>query len=183
MDIQEVKKQLNTKDTIAILHSLGVDVLRANGDALVFPTVCHNSIEDGGSDKLYYYNNSKLFNCYTECEGSFDLIELIQKIYLHSYSQEISIFEAINYIGAQINKDFSVTAPSFKTDSRDDISQFIKKLEQDDTLTVYDDVVLDVFTDVGVERMLGEGISKEMIQEKNVMVWLLILELRLLWGI
>ena len=36
---------------------------------LVMPTACHNSNLDEASWKLYYYKNTHIFYCYTNCQG------------------------------------------------------------------------------------------------------------------
>lgn len=76
MNAAELKKQLTADD----IKEFIVKVLKQeeptddNHGNLIFNTFCHG----GDSHKLYYYDDSQLFVCYTNC-GSFDLYELIQK--------------------------------------------------------------------------------------------------------
>ena len=172
MNIQEIKKQLDTTDIENILHSFGVDAVRHSGQALVFPTVCHNAIEDGGSDKLYFYNNSNLFTCYTECGTSFDIIELIQKIFSISYGQELSLFEAINVIENRLNKNFELNT-EYTSDNSDEmhLSKFLLK-EPKEEITIYNDVVLDVFSKTDISNILGEGISQLAIDKFEISYYL-----------
>ena len=51
----------------------------AGGNFFTARTICHNHLGEG-SRKLYYYDNTKLFQCYTDCAGSFDIYELICKV-------------------------------------------------------------------------------------------------------
>ena len=81
MNIKEIREKLNIQDMVKILESVGVEAYFISEEKAIFPTVCHNNIDDNPSNKLYYYNNSKLFTCYTECDHSFDIVELLQKIY------------------------------------------------------------------------------------------------------
>ena len=43
---------------------------------IVARTICHG----GDTHKLYYYNNTQLFKCYSGSCGSFDIFELVQKV-------------------------------------------------------------------------------------------------------
>ena len=45
---------------------------------IVAQTICHNPPGEG-SRKLYYYRNTDLFQCYSNC-GTFDVFELLQKV-------------------------------------------------------------------------------------------------------
>ena len=74
-DKDEVKNALDIEDIFDILESLNAEPdLRE--DYIIAITVCHG----GDSHKLYYYENTQLFRCYSgEC-GVFDVFELIQII-------------------------------------------------------------------------------------------------------
>jgi len=53
----------------------------------ILPTICHNVNHDHASHKLYLYknlngqneDNTPLFHCYTECDKTFNVYQLIQK--------------------------------------------------------------------------------------------------------
>ena len=74
MDTSKVKQMLSTEDIICLV----TEGLGSNGNlwdasgAPIFQTVCHNS-PGYGSYKLYYYPDSQMFYCYTEC-GSMDFL-------------------------------------------------------------------------------------------------------------
>ncbi len=96
MNLMEIKEGLEPDNIKQILSEFGVFPVREETDHFVFPTVCHNM--EGGSEKLYYYFNSGLFSCYTECGESFDIFDLIRKMEkLHGYN--ITVFEAAEKIG------------------------------------------------------------------------------------
>ena len=69
-----VKRKLDIEDIYTLLEYFGAEP-EYNGDNIVCKTICHN----GDSRKLYYYENTSLFTCYTHC-GSFDIFELVQKV-------------------------------------------------------------------------------------------------------
>ena len=96
INFRELREKLSVEDIKRILAQQGVEPVRETDKYLVYPTVCHNVV--GGSPKLYYYTDTKLFKCYTECEGLFDIFELLIK--MHDLSgNEINIFQAIDLCG------------------------------------------------------------------------------------
>ena len=64
---QELREQLTEEDIIRILSEYGYEPVynKESSKFIVFPTCCHNL--EGGSPKLYYYKNTHLFTCFTEC--------------------------------------------------------------------------------------------------------------------
>ena len=46
---------------------------------LFFPTICHNPYGAHMNMKLYYYKDSHLFRCYTECDETMNIFKVIQK--------------------------------------------------------------------------------------------------------
>lgn len=96
MNLTEIKENLEPDNIKQILSEYGVLPIREESEYFVYPTICHNV--DGGSSKMYYYFNTKLFVCYTECDANFNIFELIQKVEaLQGY--KISIFDAAEKIG------------------------------------------------------------------------------------
>ena len=93
MDFRDLREQLTDEMIKDILAQFNVDPCWENETEIVFPTCCHNL--DGGSPKLFYYKNSKLFHCYTECASSFDIFTLLQKMYVLR-GQEITLRQAID---------------------------------------------------------------------------------------
>ena len=96
INFKELREKLSTEDIKRILAQYGVQPVREADKYLIFPTVCHNVT--GGSPKLYYYTESRLFKCYTQCEGLFDIFELLKKMYALN-GNEISVFKAIELCG------------------------------------------------------------------------------------
>ena len=58
MDYQKVINELQDKDVINLLLSLGADRYKETADAIIFPTICHNIDAAEASMKLYYYKNT-----------------------------------------------------------------------------------------------------------------------------
>jgi len=75
---EEVKEQISIEDIYNLLDFYSAEP-QIFGDYIVAKTICHNGIGEG-SRKLYYYDNTTLFKCYSGDCGTFDIFELIQKV-------------------------------------------------------------------------------------------------------
>jgi hypothetical protein len=79
INAQRIKEIITDEDIKNILAIYEVYPCSENDEFIIFPTVCHNLNPEDGSPKLYYYKNSKMFYCFTECNQSFDIFSLIIK--------------------------------------------------------------------------------------------------------
>ena len=76
----EIKNNLTIEQIYELVAELGGEPIMTNlGNSFVAKTICHNKFGEG-SHKLYYYDNTKLFQCYTDCGASFDIFELVTKV-------------------------------------------------------------------------------------------------------
>ena len=90
--LEKIKEQIGLEQMFDLLLTLGADpVLRE--DYIVCRTICHG----GSSHKLYYYENTRLFRCYTECSDTFDVFELVVKLN-STDGREYPLPAAIDYI-------------------------------------------------------------------------------------
>ena len=101
-----IKNSLSVEQMCAFLDELGSDP-QPQGSIILNRTVCHC----GNSHKLYYYNNTRLFRCYTDCGGdAFDIFELTRKVKSrevpkirydkegHTFEDDWNLPEAIEYV-------------------------------------------------------------------------------------
>lgn len=65
-------------------------------------TICHNPPGEG-SRKLYFYENSDLFKCYTDCDCAFDIFELTIKVAQIQSNRKIDLNDAVRYLAAKFN--------------------------------------------------------------------------------
>ena len=72
---EEVKEHIELEDIYNILDYYNAEP-QMFGDYITALTICHG----GNSRKLYFYQNTHLFRCYSDSCGSFDIFELIQKM-------------------------------------------------------------------------------------------------------
>ena len=65
-------------------------------------TICHNP-PGKGSRKLYFYENSDLFKCYTDCDCAFDIFELTIKVAQIQSNRKMDLNDAVRYLAAKFN--------------------------------------------------------------------------------
>lgn len=99
-DKDTVKELITPENVFSLLDFFGAEPQMFD-DYIVARTICHN----GDSHKLYYYFNSSLFQCFTHC-GSFDIIELVQKINSIDFNSAlyfiVSFFKLFTEVGLDV---------------------------------------------------------------------------------
>lgn len=98
-NFKDLRDSLTPENIIDILRSYDVEAVYVRDSYIIFPTCCHNLI--GGSPKLYYYCNTHLFHCFTECNASFDIFDLIIQME-KLRGREIGKIEAIKKTGLEV---------------------------------------------------------------------------------
>lgn len=96
-DKEKLKAALTADDYFELLAEFGGEPQRKSF-GIISSTICHNP-PGVGSRKLYWYNNSGLFHCYTGCDNpSFDIFALVQKVHEIQNNQPLSIGQAIQWV-------------------------------------------------------------------------------------
>ena len=73
-DKNEIRGKLEIDDIFNLLQEGGGDP-EYTSFGILSATICHNAPGEG-SKKLYYYDNTKLFKCFTSCNETFDIFQL-----------------------------------------------------------------------------------------------------------
>lgn len=99
---ERVKEQIELEDIYNILEFFEGEP-QLFDTYIIAKTICH----DGDTHKLYYYDNTKLFKCYTGDCGSFDIFELIQKVQVIDLNS--SIYFVVNFLNlhSEIEEDYN----------------------------------------------------------------------------
>ena len=140
MTLAECRQSLKPNDIIAILSKYDVHPVRIYDNMIIFPTCCHNI--SGGSPKLYYYTDSTLFHCYTECNSSFDIFELICKIEKIRNGNEINLYTAVSICGINLYSIQDINDNSKSQQTIDYMYQFAKSVYKITDVPPIDDSVL-----------------------------------------
>lgn len=165
----EIKNNLSLEQIRDFLIAFGGNP-KVKGNIIISKTICH----DGDSEKLYYYNNTKLFKCFTDCGDNFDIYELIIKIKKIKENIELTLPQAVEFIVDffKLKKDNSF---SFE-DKKDDLNDWIilenyeKNNNQEENnqriveLKIYDEKILKYLPFYPIKQWEKEGISKEVMK-------------------
>lgn len=160
--------KLNTSDILRLMEKLGVpetEVHYGNG-GLIFPTVCHNELVGGASHKLYYYEDTKRFYCYTHCHAM-NVYEFIMNNYKArglklSYSGAYTLLDSI--VQDRLKHGFAII--------KEPSEQFSAEPKENwqDELTIYNEHVLECFTQQPryLAPWIEEGIDYDVLKDFGV---------------
>ena len=169
MDFKELRDQLSDEMIKDILAQFNVEPVEENEESITFPTCCHNL--EGGSPKLIYYKNTKLFHCYTECSATFDIFTLLQKMY-RLRDQEITLGQAVSICDLDPS---SLSVENRVLNALEDI-RYMQSLNNiyigdiNAEFKTYDKGILKKFSFdyMGLMPWIEEGISIEALQKFNI---------------
>ena len=169
--LEEIKNSLTVDQITDLLMTLGADPVQ-KGDLIMCRTICHG----GDSHKLYYYDNTKLFRCYTECSDTFDIFQLVVKIEStggRNYPLPKAINYICNYFGIELEtKNFPTEdkgLQDWKIFNRYDKilnkeKEEIRKVE----MKIYDDKILTYLPRPHILDWEAEGITKQVMDYHNI---------------
>lgn len=154
---------ITREQILSLLKDLGADSIIEQENQLILPTICHNPTETDKSHKLYYYFDSKLFSCYTECGQPFNLYELVRKVHAIN-DHEISFHEAFNFVLNYVgNSAFSIEPPQAAPIG----NRYARKLSVED-LREYNKNALTIFRKMAPIEWLQEGISAKAMEKFDI---------------
>jgi len=170
-NLDEVKNNLTLDQIFSFLSAFDAQPI-LHDDYIISRTICHG----GDSHKLYYYDNTKLFKCYTECpEESFDIFQLAIKIHQREgndkYSLSQAYYEIVNFFGIAIeNKNFQKNDEiledwKFLNNYNENLNnQNNKKVEYKH----FEDKILTFLSRPRIILWEKEGMTKEVIRDRNI---------------
>lgn len=185
-DKDELKLNLSIEQVFDLVAELGGEPRMESG-FFISKTICHNHAGEG-SYKLYYYDNTKLFRCYTDCGTSFDIYELVRKIKnnskdLKSYYnkegkvcyREWELFDAVEFVAIYYGYspktfDFQKTQEKLKDWEVLNNYEQINKDEQEQRveLRIFDNKILQYLPRPRIITWEQEGIKKEVMDHKGI---------------
>lgn len=184
-NIKEIREQLTIEQIENLIAELGGEPQRHN-DVLICKTICHN----GDSHKLYYYNNSKHFQCWTNCGTIGDVFEFVLKVKQASgekktyYStdgkltiRDWTLPDAVEFVAVFFH--LSATASNFfdgvhkKLEDDEKVQERYQKIKdggikQNIELTIFDDKILQYLPRPRIKVWEDEGITSDIIKEFNI---------------
>lgn len=172
-DKEKIREALELNDIYKLVDFLGGEPIYTSF-GFVAKTICHNH-EGEGSNKLYYYENSKMFNCYTNC-GSMDIFGLVSNVQLFRTEKELTFYAAMDYVarffhleGVEGDKEATLL-PVY-----DDLQILAKyktledkKQEVQIEYKVYNGDILERLAFIPPKNWLDEGINRETLKKYGI---------------
>ena len=160
IDYGQIIEELSIEHVIEILTQLEIP-FEDKGSYLVMPTYCHNHKSEDASKKLYFYKNTKLFMCYTECQGMsiFTFLKNYYEAQGITYNWYTDIYRVI--VGENQAEGFSV--PKYRSQRNN------YEARKQVTMNIYNDGVLGCFIEKYPLEWLKDGISKTAMDKYNIL--------------
>lgn len=141
---EKILEQLTTSDIIQLVSKFGIPEtsIRYYNNQLIMPTGCHNEIIGHAKHKLYYYESTKKFYCYTCC-GAMNPFDFIVQAYRtrgikYSLSNAAIVLEKI--IQERLRDGFAILNNEKKV-----VEERVEK-DWHNSLTEYNKAVMDCFS-------------------------------------
>ena len=170
-DKDELKSKLEIGQIYDLLELWGGEP-EYNNSGLISQTICHN-LPGQGSRKLYYYEGTQLFVCYTGCpESSFDIFDLCIKVKKNQEGKDWELYDAMDYIASYFGFDGIETERNDEQELED--WEIFKRHNQPEgkqnntiTLKEYNPIILTRFAYPHIISWEREGITAE-VSHKNL---------------
>ena len=170
-DKHEIRESLSLEDIYGLLQEWGGDPEYAVFGILC-STICHNAPGEG-SKKLYFYENTGLFKCYTGCANStFDIFELVIKAMKIQKDLDWELYDAMVYVAEYFGlaeaerPDKTEEAQHWVVFKRHDFS--LPELRAPATLKEYNKIILTRFTYPRILNWEAEGITDEVNKQNYI---------------
>ena len=168
----EIREQVTLENVFDLLQEWGGDP-EYTAFGILSATICHNKPGDG-SRKLYYYENSGLFQCYTGCQGYFDIFEMVCKIMDIQQGLIFDLNDAVRWIASKFGFSGSIKDNLTEETGMEDwvllanynrIQEITPKEKVEIVLKEYDDTILkNLNYSLKITPWLDEGINQEIIE-------------------
>lgn len=169
ISVQDIINSITLDDVKTFLESLGVDQIAVYEDKgyLVCPTICHNPLDEAESMKLYWYQNNKIFKCYTECNESMSIFTLYQKFMRINY-HKVGFEEAIDYVKKCLKTITFSNKKKYKSDIDFERYKFDSSIP---VMTEYPKEMLTYFLPYHHPLWLKDGIKPEVMDKFSIGLW------------
>lgn len=172
-DKDKIKEKLTTNMIFEIVYEFGGEP-RISDFGFIAATICHNHAGEG-SHKLYYYENTSLFRCYTGCDNYFDIFELITKVKNLSGLTNWGLYDSVKWIIKrygwydEIEEEESfIVNPAWKIFERYEKINNIAISKIPDLLPEYDSTILDNLSYPLIADWIDEGITPQVLKFNRI---------------
>lgn len=162
IDYQEIVENLNDDKVKQLLDNFNIPY-EDKGNYILIPTVCHNAEADDASWKLYYYKNTHLFQCYTEC-GTQTIFTFLKNY----YETKNIVYDWYEDILQVILNCSNVQSRASNPNQYKSIQDNYTPRKERRQLQTYPEGVLDVFIKYYPIEWLNDGISRAAMDKFNI---------------
>lgn len=172
----EIKNSLTFQQVFDYVAELGGNpkLNPVGDDVLIAQTICHNP-PGTGSFKLYYYGNTHLFHCWTQCGDSFDIFDLTRK-WAKVRGEEWSLVKAVHYVaryfGIAANEEDNFETAQDKLQDWEILRNYNNTSSVNDKKIVefkeFDDKILAHLPRPRIIPWENEGITQEVMNERGI---------------
>ena len=173
-DKLKIREALTLENIFDLLQEFGGDPGRESF-GLTSTTICHNPPGEG-SRKLYYYENTGLFKCFTGCDEYFDPFQLVIKVARIQWQKDFDLNDAVRWIAQKFG--FSGDHENRPEDEDLDDWKYLANYERIQDITVkdnsiilkeYEPEILERFNyNVKITPWLREGITPAAIEQGRI---------------
>lgn len=159
---EEIIEQLDDDKVINMLNKLNIPY-QDKGNYLLLPTCCHHNLNEEMSWKLYYYKNTHIFHCYTECQSQ-SIFTFLKNFYTAqdiTYDWFTDIYELVR--GCSYFSEENEHLNTYRS-IRDDYAQKKERHE----LPSYPEGIIESFIKYYPIEWLKDGITKEAMDKFNI---------------
>lgn len=157
-----------------------IDESGINKGHIITNTICHN--HSSGSMKMYYYpdEDGGMFRCYTHCQCSFDVYDLVKRSF-EAKKSDLSFGECVQYVVSKTQKQvafgFGFLAEEIeKENETDEIMDWMsrvskkKKVELPE-IPVINESIMQVFSKRYPSEFLNDHITEETMDKFKIMYY------------
>lgn len=175
LDKDKIKEELTPVMVEELVRDLGGDPHETTF-GFIAGTICHNHPGEG-SHKLYYYANTRLFKCYTGCDATFDVFELVCKVHNQLGGREWNLADATRYVAGKFglsglvleNEDDQFGAvPNWQVFEKYDRIKVNVEDQKRIQLKEYDPVILDRLAYPRIGDWIDEGMTPEVLSANRI---------------
>ena len=163
INYDEIIENLQDSAIIQLMFQLGATNHIETETHIIFPTICHNPHSEEASMKLYYYKNTHIFTCFTEC-GNMNIFQFLRHYYQTrgiSYDWYEDIYSVV--VNCSVSKDFEGLVDNRITYGE----RYAGRVQRE--LPEFPKGVLDVFTKFYPTEWLNDGITKDAMDKFNIL--------------
>ena len=170
----KIRESLTNDNIFDLIQEFGGDPIRASF-GFTSTTICHNPPGEG-SRKLYYYENTGLFKCFTGCGEYFDPFQLVIKVAKIQWDKEFDLNDAVRWIAQKFgfSGEYDDSEPEEELNDWQYLANYkrIQEIDIKNSLAIlkeYETEILERFNyNLKITPWLKEGISQIVIDNAKI---------------